>query len=226
MKIRHVNSGDHVISSGLIVAEGTAEVQASGTATVILFDSASCIATGQAHVTSRGANNVHLSEDAEGDIGGTSYLESYGRGAFNLRGRARGMAMGESEGYVLDDASITAMGKVRLTAITRGDVNVLDEALVNYTTNSARGGAAGRCLAITVEVLDGIAEQLTSLQAVKNGGRGVSCVRGVVSELERGDLTGALAIINNESDKIRSYDDIVAVLRDAGLWWEIDFSKI
>lgn len=225
MKSIHITEGDFVVTSGLLVAEGTAEVQASGTATVILFDKATCVASGQAHVTARGANNVHISEDAEADVGGTSHLEAYGKARFTLRGKARGLVMGESEGFVLEDAAITALGRARLTMMARGELIVGEEALVNYATNTTWGGAKGRCLQITPAFMKELAAKLRTLQAVKNDGRGVSCVRTIVSELERGDLTGALAVTNNESDKIRSYMDIVQVLREAGFWYEIDFSK-
>ena len=62
--------------------------------------------------------------------------------------------------------------------------------------------------------------ELDKLQAKKNDGRGVSCVRAIVSELSRGDVCGALAVTSNESDKIRGYKDIVRVLRKVGFWYD------
>ncbi len=67
--------------------------------------------------------------------------------------------------------------------------------------------------------------ELFSLQAQHNNGRGISCVRGVCSELDRGQIDGAKAIINTDSDKMRSYPDVVAVLKRVGFWEEIDWAK-
>lgn len=70
-----------------------------------------------------------------------------------------------------------------------------------------------------------LADKLDALQAKANSGRGVSCVRTIVHSLRRGDFSGARACINNESDKIRSYDEVVAALERTGLWHRIDFDK-
>ncbi|MFA7339652.1 MAG: hypothetical protein WC028_22920 [Candidatus Obscuribacterales bacterium] len=67
--------------------------------------------------------------------------------------------------------------------------------------------------------------ELFNLQAQHNNGRGISCVRGVCSELDRGQIDGAKAIINTDSDKMRSYPDVVAVLKRVGFWEEIDWAK-
>jgi hypothetical protein len=69
-----------------------------------------------------------------------------------------------------------------------------------------------------------VADRLDALQAAHNNGRGVSCVRSICFELRQRDLVGALAVCDTEGDKIRNYPDIVAVLTEVGLWWEIDFS--
>lgn len=70
-----------------------------------------------------------------------------------------------------------------------------------------------------------LADTLDALQAKANDGRGVSCVRTVIHSLRRGDYSGARACINNESDKIRSHEKIVAVLERHGLWHRIDFAN-
>ena len=70
-----------------------------------------------------------------------------------------------------------------------------------------------------------LADELDRLQGQTNGGRGVSCVQSVVAYLRRGDYSAARAVVNNESDKIRSYDAIVAVLERTGLWSRIDFAS-
>lgn len=70
-----------------------------------------------------------------------------------------------------------------------------------------------------------LALELFAIQAQHNDGRGISCVRGVCSELERGQIDGAKAIINTDSDKMSNYPDVVAVLKRVGLWEEIDWAK-
>jgi hypothetical protein len=59
-------------------------------------------------------------------------------------------------------------------------------------------------------------EQLYALQCPKNEGRGVSCVRSIVSEISRGDTEGAKTITSIEWDKIRSYPDIAQWLKNNG----------
>ena len=57
-----------------------------------------------------------------------------------------------------------------------------------------------------------LADKLDALQAEKNDGRGVSCVRTLIMYLRRGEIDTAKAVCLNESDKIRSYPDIQDVL--------------
>ena len=87
---------------------------------------------------------------------------------------------------------------------------------------SAHDTAAAGTTAIDAKAL---AVELFDIQALHNNGRGISCVRGVCSELERGQIEGAKAIINTDSDKMRSYPDVVAVLKRVGFWEEIDWAK-
>lgn len=70
-----------------------------------------------------------------------------------------------------------------------------------------------------------LADEVDTLQAKVNQGRGAECLRSVVFHLRRGDYTGARAVINNDSDKMRGFKDIVAVLERTGLWSRIDFDK-
>lgn len=70
---------------------------------------------------------------------------------------------------------------------------------------------------------DELAGALDQLQASKNDGRGVSCVQTICLFLRRGELTAARAVVNNEADKIRRYEDIVAVLKTVGFWYELKF---
>ena len=57
-----------------------------------------------------------------------------------------------------------------------------------------------------------LAEKLDELQRVKNSGRGVSTVRGIISSLRRGDIAGARAEAMNDGDKIISYTDIEDII--------------
>lgn len=68
---------------------------------------------------------------------------------------------------------------------------------------------------------DKLAAELMELQAKHNGDRGVSCVRTLCSCLQRGRFSEARAVANNEGDKIRSYPDIVEVLKRVGFWHEL-----
>lgn len=49
---------------------------------------------------------------------------------------------------------------------------------------------------------------LEGLGKSKNDGRGISCLKTLIHYLKRGDLDTALQVTRNESDKLRSYDDI------------------
>jgi hypothetical protein len=67
-----------------------------------------------------------------------------------------------------------------------------------------------------------LADELDSLQAHENDGRGVSCVRSIVAYLRRDDLSAAKAIVNNEGDKIASYPVIEAALMRVGFVYQPD----
>lgn len=220
--VLQVKGGTHHVDSGLVIATGRAEVYASGDATVLLFDMATCVASGNANVTARGDGSVHASENVEVDAGGKTFLEAYGDVHFTLRGDARGMASGNANGFVLERASITTMGEGTLTMMSTGELTITEfsSGRINYTTNRQIGGAKGKCLVLSRTFLERLSKRLDKLQAKKNDGRGVSCVRAIVSELSRGDVCGALAVTSNESDKIRGYKDIVRVLRKVGFWYD------
>lgn len=80
-------------------------------------------------------------------------------------------------------------------------------------------------LLVYIDEADKLADELDALQAKAYEGRGISCVRSVVAYLRRGDFSKARAVVNNESDKIRSHEDIVAVLERTGLWHRIGFAR-
>jgi hypothetical protein len=55
---------------------------------------------------------------------------------------------------------------------------------------------------------NGLAEELDILQLNENDGRGINCVRDIISSLRRSDLEDAKAISYNEADKISSYPEV------------------
>ena len=61
---------------------------------------------------------------------------------------------------------------------------------------------------------DVIADELERLQADKNQGRGVSCVRTIIMYLRRGGIESAISIRRTEGDKTRSYKDIERYLSE------------
>lgn len=67
------------------------------------------------------------------------------------------------------------------------------------------------------ECCERILTTLRALESKQNDGRGVSCVRSVITYLERGDLESAQAVANTDHDKIRNYPEIANFLRKA-LW--------
>jgi hypothetical protein len=68
-----------------------------------------------------------------------------------------------------------------------------------------------------------LADELDLLQSRENDGRGVSCVRSIVSYLRRDELSAARAVVNNEGDKIASYPAIEAVLMRVGFVFQPDW---
>lgn len=61
------------------------------------------------------------------------------------------------------------------------------------------------------------ADRLYLLQGRENSGRGISCVRQLVSELRSGRMIGAEAIANNEWDEISRYPAVAKMIKDLGL---------
>ena len=59
-----------------------------------------------------------------------------------------------------------------------------------------------------------LAQRLDELQASKNGRRGVSCIRGIISSLRAGRINEARAEASNDGDKIRNYSDIEDLIRE------------
>ena len=59
-----------------------------------------------------------------------------------------------------------------------------------------------------------LAQKLDELQASKNDGRGVNCVRDVVTYLRAGRIDEARAIVAHDGDKINGYPDIENIIRE------------
>lgn len=51
----------------------------------------------------------------------------------------------------------------------------------------------------------------------KNNGRGIQCVKTVITCLKKEKLDTAKAVVSNEWDKISSYDDIAILPKEKGL---------
>lgn len=58
-----------------------------------------------------------------------------------------------------------------------------------------------------------LADELDTLQAQENDGRGVSSVRAIVHELRAGNMEGAKAAYFTDADKIRNYPAIEEIIK-------------
>lgn len=140
--------------------------------------------------------------------------DEFGYGVFSWHSSSRD---------ALHNAKLTGGKLVRVHRDADGEVMLPKEAAEALSlVIGTRSAAATDSTTFDAQAL---AVELFELQAQHNDGRGISCVRGVCSELERGQIDGARAIVNNESDKMRSYPDVVAVLKRVGFWEEIDWAK-
>lgn len=59
-----------------------------------------------------------------------------------------------------------------------------------------------------------IAIKLYNLQSMENDGRGITCVRSLVTYLNMGKLNDAKILRSVENDKIRNYPDIEKFLQE------------
>jgi hypothetical protein len=62
-----------------------------------------------------------------------------------------------------------------------------------------------------------MSQELYDLQATKNKGLGISCVRQLCDYLYMGDVGKAKTIVQTECDKMREYQEIWQYLLDHGL---------
>ena len=56
--------------------------------------------------------------------------------------------------------------------------------------------------------------KLDKLQAQENDGRGVSCIRSIISYLRRGQYNDGLTCCFTDSDKIRNYPEIYTFMEE------------
>ena len=68
-------------------------------------------------------------------------------------------------------------------------------------------------------------EKLDKMQAEKNSGRGISCVRQIVAFLRSDDERSAKATAQWDHDKIRSYPDIHSYLVEHGFITLIEWKE-
>ena len=64
------------------------------------------------------------------------------------------------------------------------------------------------------EQLNKMADELDSLQAKENEGRGITCVKDVVTSLRRGDLDSAKQVCSWDHDKIGNYPEIKEFIKN------------
>lgn len=56
--------------------------------------------------------------------------------------------------------------------------------------------------------------ELKEKEKIQNQGRGVSCIRTLISYLEKGDIESAKAVFVNEGDKIANYPELETILEN------------
>ena len=66
----------------------------------------------------------------------------------------------------------------------------------------------------TKKEMQKIAERLDVLQKDQNDGRGISCVKSIITYLKLGDLRSAIAVRQHDGDKTISYFDVESYLTE------------
>jgi hypothetical protein len=77
----------------------------------------------------------------------------------------------------------------------------------------------------SIEQYKQIADQLDEMQKTENNGRGIECVRWIISDLRQGDFKMAKTDYRNQSDKYDNYPHIRQFLKEVGIAEDIDLSK-
>ena len=130
-----VNCGYHIVDSGLVIASGTAHIEASGSATVILFDQASARASGQSHCTAMGESKVVLLGNAEAVMHKHSQLDAYEQSTWIATDDSTVTAHDTSNGFVGQRAVFHGKGSAMAYALSRGVFTLEDNAVLEVVQN-------------------------------------------------------------------------------------------
>ena len=130
-----VNSGVHHVDSGLVIASGTAHIEASGSATVILFDQASARASGQSHCTAMGESKVVLLDNAEAVMHKHSQLEAYDQSTWIAMDDSTVTAHDTSNGFVGQRAVFHGRGSAKAFSMSSGDFTIEENAVLEVVQN-------------------------------------------------------------------------------------------
>ena len=130
-----VNSGVHHVDSGLVIASGTAHIEASGSATVILFDQASARASGQSHCTAMGESKVVLLGNAEAVMRKRSQLDAYDQSTWTAGDDSMVTAHDTSSGYVIQRAVFHGKGSAKAYSLSSGVFTLEENAVLEVVQN-------------------------------------------------------------------------------------------
>ena len=130
-----VNSGVHHVDCGLVIACGTAHIEASGSATVILFDQASARASGQSHCTAMGESKVVLLGNAEAVMHKRSQLEAYDQSTWTALDDSMVTADGASNGFLGHRAVFHGKGAAKAYSMSSGDFTLEGNAVLEVVQN-------------------------------------------------------------------------------------------
>lgn len=130
-----VNSGCHIVDSGLVIASGTAHIEASGSATVILFEQATARATGQTHCTAMGESKVILLGNAEAVMHKRSQLEAYDQSTWTALDDSTVTAEGTSHGFLGHRAVFHGKGAAKAYSMSSGDFTLEGDAVLEVVQN-------------------------------------------------------------------------------------------
>ena len=135
MKPIEVNKGVHHVNSGLVIASGTAHIEASGSATVILFDQASARVGGQGHCTAMGESRVILLENAEAVMHKRSQLEAFDATTWTALDDSTVTAYDTSSGFVGHRAVFHGKAASKAYSMSSGDFTLEGVAVLEVVQN-------------------------------------------------------------------------------------------
>ncbi len=130
-----VNSGCHIVDSGLVIASGTAHIEASGSATVILFDQASARASGQSHCTAMGQSKVVLLGNAEAVMHKRSQLEAFDASTWIALDDSTVTANDTSNGFLGHRAVFHGKDAAKASSMSSGDFTLEGNAVLEVVQN-------------------------------------------------------------------------------------------